>query len=120
MKLTKQKKCGILKGIKMDERRKAPRVGVSFPVECNILPAKDYFYTVSKDLSVSGVKIITNDFLARNHFLKLNINLIDNVLGLKARVAWCNKERAVDRYSAGLEFVEIDEQNRQYLSSIIR
>ncbi|MEI8350580.1 MAG: PilZ domain-containing protein [Candidatus Omnitrophota bacterium] len=104
----------------MNERRRAPRVGVSFPVECNILPQKDYFYTVSKDLSVTGVKIVTNDFLPKNNFIKLNINLIDNVLGLKARVAWCNKERVVDRYSAGLEFVEIDKQNQQYLSSIIR
>lgn len=91
----------------MKEKRKFPRVAVSFPVECKTLPARNYFYTVSKDLSLGGTKILSNDFLARNHHLKVNINLIDKVLTLQAKVIWCNKERVSERYSTGLEFTEI-------------
>lgn len=102
-----------------DEKRRNQRSSISFPIECNVLPGKDYFYTVTKDLSVGGVRILSDDFLSKNNCLKLNINLIDKVLGVKAKVVWCNKERACERYSAGLEFLEIADDCKNHLSSII-
>lgn len=99
----------------MDEKRKFPRAGVSFPVECKPLPARNYFYTVSRDLSLGGVKIVCNYFLPKNDTIKVNINLIDSMLDLKAKVAWCNKERLSERYSAGLEFVETTENSKKKL-----
>lgn len=104
---------------KDSERRTYSRIDISFPVECNILPKRNYFYTVSKDLSSAGVKILSNDFLSKGNFLKVNINLIDNVINLKAKVAWCNKERVCERYSAGLEFIEINEKDRVMLSDFL-
>ncbi|MFA5270923.1 MAG: PilZ domain-containing protein [Candidatus Omnitrophota bacterium] len=103
-----------------DERRKNTRTYVSFPVECSFLPSKGYFYTVSKDLSLSGTRIISNDFLPKNNQLMLNINFIDKVVDLKAKVVWCNKERTVDRYFAGLEFIEVPAEGKKYLNSIIK
>jgi c-di-GMP-binding flagellar brake protein YcgR len=103
----------------MIERRKEPRVKVSFPVECSFLPERNYFYTVSKDLSMGGVKILVNDFIAKGNLLKLNINLINKVIDLKAKVVWCNKERMSDRYSAGLQFVEINEKKRKSLATFL-
>ena len=103
----------------MAENRKFPRAGISFPIECRPLPEKNYFYTVSKDLSLGGVKIISNQFLPKNDTLKVSINLIDKVLDLKAKVAWCNQERMSDRYSAGLEFVETSEQSKEKLISFL-
>jgi len=89
------------------ERRCAERVDVSFPVECSVLNDKNYFYTVSKDLSTSGLKIIAEKFLAKNSELKINLNLIKKVIQLKGRVVWCNKIRVAERYSAGIQFVEV-------------
>ena len=89
------------------ERRRSPRASVSFPIECRLLPERDYFYTVSKDLSASGARIVSDKFIAKNNLLKVNINLIDSVVDVKARVVWCNKLRVSDRYAAGLEFVEV-------------
>lgn len=103
----------------MDDQRKYPRIDISFPVECNLLPKGSYFYTVSKDLSLGGVKIITNVFLPKNDYLRLNINLIDKVVDLKAKVAWCNKERVSERYDMGLEFVEINEDGKKDISQFL-
>tara|TARA_B100000315_G_C14557241_1_gene578760 strand:+ start:1670 stop:1999 length:330 start_codon:yes stop_codon:yes gene_type:complete len=103
----------------MRERRQNERVGVSFPVECRTLPSKNYFYTVSKDLSANGARIVSNEFLAKNNELKLNINLIDKVLNIKARVSWCNKERSAERFSTGLEFLELTEPNKKTLSAFL-
>jgi len=99
----------------MNEKRKFPRVGVSFPVECKLSPTKNYFYTVSKDLSLGGVKIVSDYFLPKDDTVKVNINLIDSMLNLRAKVAWCNKERLSERYSTGLEFVETTESSKKKL-----
>lgn len=104
----------------MDERRKNPRAYVSFPIECNLLPKGDYFYTVSKDLSIGGARILSNEFISKNNCLKLNINFIDKVVDLKAKIVWCNKERVAERYAAGLEFQELSDENKRYLYSILR
>lgn len=107
----------------MDEqwqnRRKIQRVGVSFPVECDLLPMRTYFYTVSKDLSNDGARIITDRFLAKGDILRININLIDQIMEIKARVAWCNKERASERYLTGVEFLEINHTTKGALSKLL-
>lgn len=106
----------------MSEKRKNPRINVSFPVECKFLPSRSYFYTVSKDLSLNGVKIISNEFIPKDDFLKLNINFIDKILNLKVKVVWCRKERVSERYCAGLEFVEMNKGSQdelhQFLSKV--
>lgn len=99
----------------MNNKREFPRVGVSFPVECKSVSAKNYFYTVSKDLSLGGIKIISSTFLPKNNTMKVNINLIDSMLDLRAKVAWCNKERLSERYTTGLEFVETSESSKKKL-----
>lgn len=104
----------------MEEKRKNPRVDVSFPVECKTLPARTYFYTVSKDLSIGGVKILSNDFLPKNNLLKVNLNCINRVFDFMAKVIWCNKEPASDRYTAGLQFVEASLTDREELADFIK
>lgn len=109
-----------LKGKHMSlERRRDSRVGISFPVECNLAAKKDYFYTVTKDLTTTGTKIISNDFLIKGIMVKVNINLIDRMLNVKARVAWCNREKYADRYTAGLEFTEITENGKRVLKHFL-
>jgi len=104
----------------MENRRKEPRIPVSFPVACKDLPArKEYFYTVCRDLSTHGIRVITNKFIKRGDFIKVNVNLIDRVVDLKAKVMWCNKERYADRYSAGLLFVEMGEHQKRHLSQFL-
>jgi hypothetical protein len=103
----------------MQEKRKNQRINVSFPVECNLPSTRSYFYTVSKDLSISGTKILTNEFIARNQTLKLNINLVDRVLNVRGKVVWCNREPSLERYSAGIEFEGISRENKDYLNSFL-
>ena len=103
----------------MSEKRKNPRIDVSFPLECKNLPSRNYFYTVSKDLSLTGTRILINEFIPKENLLKIHINLIDKVLDLKAKVVWCNKEKAVERYSIGVEFVEISDADQEELSAFL-
>jgi len=103
----------------MQERRKYQRIDVSFPIECRAIPSTHYFYTVSKDVSQGGAKIVTNEFIPKENLLKVNLNIIDKVLNLKAKVTWCAKERLSDRYSTGLEFVEVNEPTKEELKDFL-
>ncbi len=98
-----------------NERRENPRIGISFPVACKTLPSRRYFYTVSKDLSLGGIKILNHEFIPKDSLLKLNINLIDRVLIVKGELVWCNKERLSERYISGLKFVEISKNDQKHL-----
>ncbi|MCK9573433.1 MAG: PilZ domain-containing protein [Candidatus Omnitrophica bacterium] len=103
----------------MQERRKHPRVDISFPVECDEMSHKNYFYTVSKDLSAGGVRIVSNKFLPKNEQIKISINLIDKMVNLNAKVAWCNEARASDNYLCGLEFIEANKSSRNEISGFL-
>jgi len=103
----------------MQERRKYPRIDISFPVECDEVLRKNYFYTVSKDLSTGGVRIVSNKFLPKNEQIKVSINLIDKIINLNAKVAWCNEVRASDDYLCGLEFVEANKNRRNEITSFL-
>jgi c-di-GMP-binding flagellar brake protein YcgR len=103
----------------MQERRKYQRVDISFPVECDEVLHKNYFYTVSKDLSTGGVRIVSNKFLPKNEQIKVSINLIDKIVDLTAKVAWCNEVRASDNYLCGLEFVETNKNRRNEITSFL-
>jgi c-di-GMP-binding flagellar brake protein YcgR len=101
------------------DRRKAQRTDISFPVECDVLPKNSYFYTVSKDLSKSGAKILTDRFIPKGNVIKIHLNIIDQVVEIKAKVAWCNKERVSPRYLTGVEFVEINRTDKGALSRLL-
>ncbi|MBN2482585.1 MAG: PilZ domain-containing protein [Candidatus Omnitrophica bacterium] len=102
------------------ERRQENRIGISFPVECTLLPdRKKVFYTVSRDLSMGGVRILTEDFVSPGQDIKLSINLINALAEVKAQVAWCNKRSYSEQYYVGLKFDEINEKNKSNLGKFI-
>jgi c-di-GMP-binding flagellar brake protein YcgR len=103
----------------MYERRQHSRIQASFPVECTMINSKNYFYTVTKDISHGGVQILTSNFVAKEDILKLALNFIDSLVTIKAKVAWCNKNRACERYSVGLEFVEVSSACKQNISRFV-
>ena len=103
----------------IEERRRDQRVDIAFPLECSKLSEKKYFYTVGKDLSTNGVKIISEEFLPKDNRLMVTINLVDRVLNLQAKVAWCNKLRIAERYHAGLEFLDVDKENQRSISRFL-
>ena len=103
----------------MKERRKQQRVSVSFPVECKLLPSKDYFYTVSKDLSLGGAKILSSEQLMKKDKLNLSVNLIKAVLNVDAKVSWCWKDKISQRYATGLEFIGLTDSDKNELAEFL-
>lgn len=102
------------------ERRELGRISISFPIECLTLPERNsIFYTVCKDLSSNGIRILSESFLPEGGNMKININLIDEMAAVKAEVIWCNKEARSHRYYAGLRFMEVSDSNKKHLAHFI-
>ncbi len=101
----------------MEERRRYPRYDVSFPIECKRTGITRYFYTVTKDLSLGGVKLLSNDFIPKGEVFKSSLNLVKQVFDFQAKIAWCSREKYSDRYLAGVEFINMpNSYKKQYLS----
>ena len=103
----------------MEEKRKFERVRISFPVRCEGLQSHKPFYTVFKDISEGGLKLISEEFLAVNKFVKFEINLINNLVRGKGKIVWCNPQAYTDRYWVGLEFTEIGTGAQKTLSDFL-
>ncbi len=97
----------MLKRGPVEEKRRYPRYRFSFPIESQRANLPKYSYTVTKDLSLGGAKILSNEFVPKGITLKVSLNLIKHVFNFKAKVAWCNRDRFSDRYYLGYEFVEV-------------
>jgi c-di-GMP-binding flagellar brake protein YcgR len=102
-----------------NERRIYPRVEVSFPVECKVLPGSVYFYTVSKDISLVGIKIISDRFMIKDSTLKLQASLQDLLARFTAKIVWCSKQRVSDKYYAGLTFIETTNETQRYIKHFL-
>jgi hypothetical protein len=104
----------------MNERRENHRFDTAFPVECILLPErKKIFFTVSRNMSLGGIKILLDQFLPVGKGLKLQINLANEVAEARATIAWCNKLPFADRYAAGLRFLEVNTENKEILGAFL-
>ena len=103
----------------MEEKRRHQRVRISFPVRCEGLPARKPFYTVFKDISSGGLRVISEEFMAVNKYIKFEINLINTLIRGKGKIVWCNPQSFADRYWAGIEFTEISPSAKKALSDFL-
>lgn len=103
----------------MEEKRKYKRVKISFPVRCEGLENHRPFYTVFKDISTGGIKLIAENFLSVNKFLKFEINLVNHLIRGKGKIVWCNPQAYSERYLAGIEFTEMDVNAEKVLSNFL-
>lgn len=95
----------------MKDFRKEPRLKVSLPVECKLVPRDNFFYTTTKDLSSHGLQIGSDDFIPQGNILNIFINYRDKLLQFQAKVVWC-KEDKNSQYGLGLEIIKMNQENK--------
>lgn len=101
------------------DKRKNPRADSAFCLECSNPRVKTYFDSVCKDISSGGVKILTDTKLKTGDEMKVNINMVDKVIAVDTKVAWCAKQQTANRYLAGLEITTISDQDKKELTRFL-
>jgi len=99
----------------MKERRRDPRVREENKVVMTLIPGgtaqgpKQTYYSLTKDISMGGIRIMTEAPLAVDARVRLEITLSRSRKSIQAvaRVRWVKDLFGKDVYDVGLEFVEI-------------
>lgn len=105
--------------ISPEEKRKFPRIKLYTPLHYQIRGIPEFYNTVSDDISLGGIGFMNNKFVAPQTPVTLEINLLSRVLRPTGRIAWSWPLAHSDRYRLGVEFVELDPGERNYLSDYI-
>jgi len=96
------------------ERRIAKRIILTEPVRYQLKDPRHFGGGLSCDISEGGVRITLSEFVPLGSEFSLQINLANGrmIEGL-ARVVWIQKSSIMDRYEAGLEFLDPSESNSE-------
>jgi hypothetical protein len=74
---------------------------------------------ISNDISCGGLKFTSNNFIPTLTALMLEINVLNRVLRPIGRVAWSSSVAYSNRSHVGVEFIEFNPLEKNYLKEFI-
>ncbi len=101
------------------EKRRSPRISIKAPVRYQIRGKPEANNAISGDISIGGLGFINDRFIAPDNCLNLEINLSPQMINTTGRVVRADSLPRSDRYRLGIEFLELDYQQKQFLSGYI-
>lgn len=106
------------------ERRRYMRLNSHAPVQFrNVLkPQEQFDGTLSKDLSAGGLCMTTESFISPESRLVLLVSLPGTLKSIRliCQVAWTQQQRFADGYECGVEFIEINPEDRQEIDAFVQ
>ena len=103
----------------LEEKRRFPRMPLRIPLHYQVRGTSKFNNTIINDISSSGLGFTNSEFIAPNTTLALELNILSRVLRPVGRVAWSSPLPHSDRCRLGLEFLELDPKEKNYLSGYI-
>jgi hypothetical protein len=84
-------------------------------------PAKRVSYNLTKDISASGVKLVSNCFLPKGALLKINLTLNNppQMIRVLGKVQWSKSILADELFEVGIVFVDTPAENIRVLNEHI-
>jgi len=99
----------------MIEKRRYGRIYFKTPLHCKIRGETKGAYTVTEDLSPGGMGFIHERFIPARTHLMLEFNVLQKAVSSIARIAWTSSMGHTHTHRYGVEFLEIDQQSKNYL-----
>lgn len=87
-----------------EERRIAPRFDHRQPVTYQFRHRENQSASLSRDISVSGIRIDAHDFIPVGEELQLAMRIGDATVEGRAKVVWIEQQRYNERFHVGLQF----------------
>ena len=99
--------------------RKYPRLNSYLPLRYKIRGRSEFGSSLTRDISISGMRFTTQDYIKPTTDISVEINLLSKIISSIGRVKWSQSLPHSNRYQIGLEFIEIEPGNRFFLSDYI-
>lgn len=107
--------------INQEVRRRSQRIDLRAEMRYHVRgSAAECVNAVSNNISTGGMGFYSNRYIAPQTPLMLEIDLLSRVLHPIGRVAWCQTLPHSYRSSLGVEFLEMDPFERNYLEDYIK
>lgn len=101
------------------EKRNFPRIKLRIPLRYQIRGKPEFYNTVSSDISLSGIGFTDDKFITPNTCAGLEINLLSRVLRMQGKIVRSSPVAHSDKYRLGVEFLEWDPPEKNYLKDFI-
>ena len=104
---------------KSKENRSYQRIGFNLELRYQTRGKPDFDNAVSSDISCGGVRFTSSKFLSTTTSIMFEINVLNRILHPVGRVAWSAPIAHSDRNQLGIQFVEFDLFEKNYLRDFI-
>jgi len=104
---------------KQKENRCSPRLAFRTKIQYRFRGKPDFDIGISKDISCGGLRITNEEYIPTSTLLMLEINVLNRVLMPVGRVAWSMPLAHSNRNQTGIEFVEFNSVEQNYLKDFI-
>jgi len=99
------------------ERRRFIRIKEDDAINFTTIPTYKSTSSLTKDLSIGGIRFFSGHFIPLHSILKLEIKLkfLPRIIYAIARIVWIKEIFDDERYDIGVEFIEINKQDLRLL-----
>jgi len=101
------------------EKRQHRRINVKFPIRYQIRRGGFFASGLTKDLSLSGTCLNADRFFPQGINLNLQLNILSRIIGPVGKVVWSQPLAYSNQYQMGIEFIEVNPQDKNYLSDFL-
>ncbi len=108
--------------MEISEKRRSKRIKARLPLSYEYLGSqKDFGETVSKDLSVTGLRMNMPAFFPPNSdfLIRLRFPEVQKIVQGTAKIVWSHRISFSDQYQTGLQFHEINPVGKKWLEEYI-
>lgn len=102
-----------------EEKRRSPRLKLTVPVRYQVRGKPKSNNVLTENISLGGIGLIDEKFIPPATTVMLEINLPSKVLNPVGRVTWSAPFPHSDRYHSGIEFLELDPDQKRHLSDYL-
>ncbi len=104
---------------KQKENRSNPRIEFHSKINYQIRGKPVFDSAITKDISCAGLRFTNDSFVPTSTPIMLEINVLNRVLRPVGRVAWSTPLPHSNRNQTGVEFIEFDTLERNYLRDFV-
>ena len=105
--------------MQVKEKRQFPRINLKTTFSWQIRGANRASNTISNDISLGGLGFVHEKFIAPETPIGLEINILSRIINPFGRIAWTSPLPHSNRYRVGIEFIEFNPVEKNFLSDYI-
>jgi c-di-GMP-binding flagellar brake protein YcgR len=101
------------------QHRRFTRIAEHLPVSFRVRGLQELSHTLTENLSIGGAGLRSEKYVRPQALLDLDLQLESRVVHAVGRVAWTQNMLHADRVRFGVEFIECDPRDAEYVTDFI-